>query len=79
MSSELPCVVTDVGDSGVIVGDCGKVVETDSVGALVEGLEEMMQEDYTEFGKYSRQRIIENFSIETMVKKTENEIMKCVG
>ena len=79
MSSELPCVVTDVGDSKVIVRDCGKGVVTNSVDALVEGLEEMMQEDYIKLGKCSRQRIVENFSIETMVKKTENEIMKCVG
>ena len=78
MSSELPCVVTDVGDSKVIIGRCGKVVLANSVEKFILGLEEMLQKDLIKLGKCSRQRIIENFSIETMVKKTENEIMKCV-
>ncbi|UYF42476.1 glycosyltransferase [Aliarcobacter cryaerophilus] len=78
MSCECACVVTDVGDSAMIVGEFGGVVEANSVDSLYLELEKMVQSDYKEFGKRSRQRIIDNFSIEKMVKNTEKEIVKCV-
>ena len=37
----------------------------------------MLNSDYKNIGKKSRKRIIENFSIEKMVKNTEKEILKC--
>ena len=78
MSCSVPCVVTDVGDSRIIVGDCGKVVIPNSVDEFSKGLEELMQKDLKKLGECSRKRIVENFSIEKMVKKTEKEILKCV-
>lgn len=74
MSCECACVVTDVGDSAMIVSDLGIVVEANSVDSLYMGLENMIQSNYKEFGKKSRKRIIDNFSIEKMVKNTEKEI-----
>ncbi len=78
MSCECASVVTDVGDSAMIVGEFGAVVQANSVDSLYMGLEKMVQSDYKEFGKRSRNRIVDNFSIEKMVKNTEKEIVKCV-
>ena len=79
MSCALPCVVTDVGDSKIIAGECGKVVLANSVDEFCKGLEDLIQKDFVKLGECSRKRIVKNFSIETMVKKTEKEILKCVG
>ena len=78
MSCGVPCVVTDVGDSRIIVGDCGKVVIPNSVDEFSKGLEELMQKDLKKLGECSRKRIVENFSIEKMVKKTERIICELV-
>jgi len=78
MSCECACVVTDVGDSKIIVGDCGVVVKPNSVEEFVKGIEKILQQDLEKLSRCSRKRIIENFSINNMIKKTENEIMQCV-
>ena len=74
MSCECACVVTNVGDSPMIVGDVGIVVDANSVDSLYAGLEKMIQADYKELGKKSRKRVVENFSIENMVTNTQREI-----
>ena len=74
MSCECACVVTDVGDSRQIVGDFGIVVKPNSVEELYKGIEKMINSNYIEIGKKNRKRIIDNFSIDKMVKKTEEEI-----
>lgn len=74
MSCELPCVVTDVGDSAYIVDKYGIVVEHNNVNSLYNGLKKMIQRDYKEFGILSQKRIEENFSTEKMVTRTENLI-----
>ena len=79
MSCGVPCVVTDVGDSAIIVGDTGIVVKKADVDALEKGIEDMINRDFKSLGARARDRILENFTIENMVKKTEAEILKCVG
>ena len=78
MSCEVPCVVTDVGDSKIIVGDTGVVVRPNNIDELERGIESMFKKDLNLLGKKARERIVNNFSIEKMVKKTESEILKCV-
>jgi len=78
MSCKLPCVVTNVGDSKIIVEKCGEIVLANSVDELYKAIESLIQKDLKNLGECSRKRIVENFSIETMVKKTEDEILKCV-
>ncbi len=78
MSCECACVVTDVGDSAIIVGEFGVVVKPNSVEDLFNGLEKMISDDFATKGQLSRQRVVKNFSIEKMVKNTQNEILKCV-
>jgi len=79
MSCATPCVVTDVGDSAIIVGDSGIVVKKADVDALKKGIEDMISRDFKSLGERARDRILKNFTIEKMVRKTEAEILKCVG
>jgi glycosyltransferase involved in cell wall biosynthesis len=46
MSCSLPCVVTDVGDSALIVDKFGVVVEAKSVDSLYKGVLEMINKEY---------------------------------
>lgn len=64
MASELPCVVTDVGDSKYIVGEKNIVVPPGDNKKLAEGLEALliMQSAWPEIGRLNRQRMIEYFS-----------------
>jgi glycosyltransferase involved in cell wall biosynthesis len=78
MSCGVPCVVTDVGDSALIVGATGVMVRPNNPDDLVRRITEILQQDYKALGEKSRQRIIERFSINTMVNSTENEIIQCV-
>jgi len=74
MSCSLPCVVTDVGDSSLIVDDCGMIVKPDSIECLKNGIEKMIQSDINTLGDKSRKRIVENFSIEKMIINTQKVI-----
>lgn len=76
MSCELSCVITDVGDSTFIVDKYGVVVEPNNIDSLYSGLKQMLNQDFKKLGKLSRERIEQNFSIENMVRNTENNILK---
>lgn len=72
MSCGLPCVVTNVGDSGFVVGDTGVIVPAKNIEALTRGIEFIVNMPKSEreiLGMSARQRIIDNFSIESVVKK----------
>ena len=72
MSCGVPCVVTDVGDSAWIVGDTGRVVPPRNAEALYNGwleLIEMGDIARRGLGIKARQRIKENFSLESIVQK----------
>jgi len=72
MSCEVPCVVTDVGDSSYLVGNTGKVVKADDIDDLANAIEYMFQmktEDRQYLGKIARHRIIENFDITIIAKQ----------
>jgi glycosyltransferase involved in cell wall biosynthesis len=75
MACERPCIVTDVGDSGYIVGDSGVVVPPRDSGALAVGLEKLLlmpTEKRLALGCRARARIVENFSLTAMVDKYIN-------
>jgi glycosyltransferase involved in cell wall biosynthesis len=77
MACECVCVVTDVGDSKIIVDDIGIVVKPNSIDELYSGVEKMLESDYKSLGHKSRRRVIGNFSIKKMIEKTQDEIEKC--
>lgn len=66
MACGVPCVVTDVGDTGELVGDTGFVVPARDPARLAAALEEMAslsQEQRKTLGTLARKRIVESFSI----------------
>lgn len=74
MSSGVPCVVTDVGDSAWIVGDTGRVVPPRDPAALADGIRGLIAAGETarkELGARARKRIEETFSLRSAVDRYE--------
>jgi glycosyltransferase involved in cell wall biosynthesis len=74
MACQTPCIVTNVGDAAVIVGDTGWVVPpSDAVqlgNAMASAIEQMSDRPgWQERQARCRQRIEVNFSVQTMVAK----------
>ena len=73
MACGTPCVTTDVGDAGLIVGDTGWVVPPRDPEALAAAIETAINERNSSIKwqarkESARQRIVENFSVEKMVE-----------
>lgn len=83
MACGIPCVVTDVGDSAFLVGDSGIVVTPKDPQGLARAWQEMMNMPAgtrEALGGRARERILTEFSIDKMVKRTQEEIMKlCIN
>ena len=74
MSCGVPCVVTDVGDSAWIVRNTGRVVAAGDAKALAaawRSLIELGRDERKALGIMARQRVIENFSLRSVVKQYE--------
>ncbi|GBE45166.1 putative glycosyltransferase EpsF [bacterium BMS3Bbin11] len=74
MACSVPCVVTDVGDSALIVGDTGRVVPAKDSEALATAIIQLLEaspELREELGKQARLRVENNYSLESVVKKYE--------
>ncbi len=72
MSTMIPCVATDVGDSELIIGDTGVIVPPDNLEAFVEGIEDILsmpREERNLMGKNARTRIEKNFSLVAIVEQ----------
>jgi glycosyltransferase involved in cell wall biosynthesis len=74
MACGVPCVVTNVGASAEIVGDLGIVVPSGDPKMLADGLLAMIERLPEIEPERLRSRIVENFSIEIMVDKTEKAL-----
>jgi len=74
MACGVPCVVTDVGDSALIVGDAGVVVPPGDSEALAAGwrrILEMDSEQRAAMGAKARERIQEEFELSVVVGRFE--------
>jgi glycosyltransferase involved in cell wall biosynthesis len=74
MSCAIPCVVTDVGDSAWIVSDSGRIVPARDPHALADACRALIvlgEDRRREIGLKARQRIIENFSLDSIVAQYE--------
>ncbi|MDA8387637.1 MAG: glycosyltransferase [Nitrospiraceae bacterium] len=72
MACGVPCVVTDVGDSALIVGDTGKVVPPKNSDALAAGwaaISDMGPERRKALGGAARRRIVERYSLQDVVAR----------
>jgi glycosyltransferase involved in cell wall biosynthesis len=69
MACEVPCVVTDVGDSAMLVGETGKVVPAGNPTALAQAWENLLtrpQNERKQLGLQARRRIEEHYSLGKM-------------
>jgi glycosyltransferase involved in cell wall biosynthesis len=71
MACGVPCVVTDVGDSALIVGSTGKVVPPDNPEELAKAILELLRELDAGVALEPRKRILESFSLTSLVEATE--------
>mgnify|MGYP001552863608 FL=1 len=74
MASSVPCVVTDVGDSALIVADTGRVVPAKDPAALATAISGLLQAPPAfreEMGVLARQRVKMNYSLDSVVSKYE--------
>lgn len=81
LATDLPCVVTDVGDSAKLVGINGSIIKDFDYNTLAKEWHKVIQdienfEDVKEQKFKRRKRIIENFSLNHMVNKTERELKR---
>ena len=74
MACGVPCVVTDAGDSALIVGDLGIVVPPGDPAALAQGLGGMLDMLPGIRPEELRDRIAGNYTVEMMVEKTEKAL-----
>ena len=74
MACGVPCAVTDVGDSAWLVGDTGRIVPPGDPIALAgawRDLIRMGEDRRRSIGEAARRRIVEDFSIDEMVRRYE--------
>jgi glycosyltransferase involved in cell wall biosynthesis len=74
MAMEVPCVVTDVGDASLIVGETGKVVPRRNPQALADACSEMIRMSRNELrilGLQARERVRREFSLPLVVERVE--------
>jgi glycosyltransferase involved in cell wall biosynthesis len=74
MACGVPCVVTNVGDSAWVVGDQGDVVPPKNSAALMTAIEKMLNQKTYDPARI-RQRIADQFSVNSLVTKTEHVLL----
>jgi len=74
MACGVPCVATDVGDSARIIGETGFVVAPNNPSALAEGIRKGLTANRDILGELARARIVAEFSLDRLIKKTEEII-----
>ena len=82
MACGVPCVVTDVGDSAAIVGETGKVVPPKDSDALAIGWDNILGlslEQRKRLGDAARQRILDNFSLPSIVAQYESLYVRVIN
>jgi len=70
MACGLPCIVTDVGDSKMLVGDAGTIIPPGSADTLADALLAQVAASGRQDPAFPRARIVESFSVSRMVDRT---------
>jgi glycosyltransferase involved in cell wall biosynthesis len=79
MACGVPCVVTDVGDSGWLVGNTGRIVtpgKPDELATAWKELLEMGSEERRALGMAARVRVADNFSLASIVNQYDELYVK---
>jgi glycosyltransferase involved in cell wall biosynthesis len=77
MACGVPCVVTDVGDSALIVGPTGAVAPPDNPGDLADAMLKLLWDLNAGVALEPRQRILKRFSLDSLIEATELMITRC--
>lgn len=73
MACGIPCVVTDVGDSSLVIGELGELVTTRDPVALNRGMQRIL--DRKPGATEIRRLIVEHFSSENLILTTERALL----
>ncbi|MGA9723575.1 MAG: glycosyltransferase [Candidatus Binatus sp.] len=78
MACGVPCVVTDVGDSRMIVGETGVVVAPRDSRALADGLEQMALRlsQGPQLRAAARERIVSSFGVDSLARNTAKALIE---
>lgn len=82
MAAGVPCVVTDVGDSGMLVGLTGRVVVPRSPQALAAAWSELLAfgpQGRADLGLAARERVLQRFGIGAMLESYERMYLTLIG
>lgn len=74
MACATPCVVTDVGDSALMVGDTGRIVPSRDPEALAQGWFELLslpRDERVRLGEAARRRTLERFDLTAVTRRYE--------
>jgi glycosyltransferase involved in cell wall biosynthesis len=72
MACQIPCVVTDAGDQGMLIGDTGILVPSESAAALADGCCQMLampESQRHSLGHAARTRILEAYALEEAARR----------
>jgi glycosyltransferase involved in cell wall biosynthesis len=78
MACGVPCVVTDVGDSAIIVGETGVIVPPKDPQALADGWRSMlirMNDKSYSIKEMARMRIVSHYNSEIFIQKTSKKFL----
>ena len=82
MACGVPCVVTDVGDSAVIVGDTGLVTPKADPRAVADAILKFLRlspDERAVLGQRSRNRIVDHWPLSRMVSETNALLARVRG
>ena len=80
MACGVPCVVTDVGDSAQIVGECGLIVPPRNAHAMTAAWESLLSSNVgarQAMGQAARDRVLSLYSVERLIDRTESVLLDC--
>ncbi len=82
MACGIPCVVTDIGDSSLIVGDTGYSVAARDPSALARAWADILRQDPAarrRLGENARTRVSEHYSLRTIADRYESLYRELLG